>query len=272
MRILLALGGKPYATAPVGMGLQLAQETGAQLTLLTVARRADQVAQAEAQQALARERLARAGVEADTRVVVGHAAEQIVREAREGAHDLLVMGERPLHRLIKRLLGPTAERVIAQLPCPILIARRDTDNLDHILLCESGREPSLLVRLSHNLLPLLKIPAQITVLHVMSQIAAAPTVAAWELEADADILMRRGTAEGQILQRDLEMLAAVDARVAAKVRHGLVVDEIAGEVAESGCNLLVIGAHQHLPGWEGYLLDDLTRQIVSRADCSVLIV
>ena len=60
-------------------------------------------------------------------------------------------------------------------------------------------------------------------------------------------------------------------RVEAKVRHGLVVDEILDEACNGDHDLVVIGAHG-ATGWRRHLLDDVARQIVNQIDALVLVV
>lgn len=271
MRILVATGGAAHSDTAVRLGAYLANKTNSHLTLLTVIHSEADRPQAEAILKRATTLTAPYQIVPQKQIGLGAVAPEIVQVAQKGQYDLVILGDRPGHRLIKRLLGPTADRVIAHMPCPVLIARKDASTLDRILLCEGGREPSLLERLQARLDPLLRVAAEITVLHVMSQITAAPGVAGWELRADAAELMAKHTREGELLTHDAEVLQAIPLHLQAKVRHGLVVDEVVAEAKHEGYNLVVIGAHQGR-GWERYLLDDLAHQIVTKIDTSVLVI
>jgi nucleotide-binding universal stress UspA family protein len=109
------------------------------------------------------------------------------------------------------------------------------------------------------------------VLHVMSQIAAAPGVPGWELRADANELIQKHTPEGSLLEDDLARLAQLNVRLEAKVRHGLVVREILAEARSGDYDLVAIGAHRN-KGWERYLLDDLAHDIIRHAEWPLLVV
>ena len=277
MRILVATGGAAHSDTAVRLGAHIAAITDSPPpTLLTVIRRESDRVQGQTILALAQALLAMhapAGAPpSPTRLRTGSPAEEIVAEAREGGYDLLLIGERPGHGLIKRLIGPTATRIIAHLPCPVLIARRDAIPLRRFLLCEGWRDPLLLNRLAAQLAPLMHTAAELTLLHVMSQMAAAPGVPGWELRADAAELMQKHTREGSLLEQDLAALQGLVPRIQPKVRHGLVVDEILDEASSGSYDLIVIGAHQGGIGWERLLLDDVAQQIVSQADRSVLVV
>lgn len=272
MRVLIATAGAPHSNVAVSLGSWLAKATGSQTTtVLTVIRRESERAQADALLARAVKMLDLPAGAVRTAIRVGGPAEQIVREAEEGDYNLIVLGDRLHHGLAARLLAPTTERVIAQKPCPVLIAREGGRALHHLLVCEGGREPAVLTRLLEQLMPLVKIAEELTVLHVMSQIAAGPGAGSWELHADAEKLIEKETREGRLLELNLQTLQNLNVRPRATVRHGLVVNEILTEAHSGDYDLLVIGAHQ-VAGWERFLLDDLAKQIIHQAERSVLVV
>jgi len=90
------------------------------------------------------------------------------------------------------------------------------------------------------------------------------------LVADAGALIAEHSPEGDLLARDLSLLAKYGFEAATKVRHGLVLEEVLAESDAGGYGLVVIGAHRR-SGWPGYLLTDLARQIVTHAHRSVLL-
>lgn len=270
MRVLIATGGAPHSDVAVELAGWLVRVTGSQATVLTVIRREGEREQARAIQARAAT-LMGAAQPLRMAIRIGNPAEQIVWEAEEGDYNVIVLGDRLHHGLTVRLLAPTTERVIARKPCPVLVAREQSRPLQRLLVCEGGREPAVLTRLLEQLMPLVKVADELTVLHVMSQIAAGPGVSRWELQANAEELIEKETREGRLLEQDVETLLNLNVRPRATVRHGLVVQEILTEARNGNYDLLVIGAHQ-VGGWERFLLDDLAKQIIHQADRSVLIV
>jgi nucleotide-binding universal stress UspA family protein len=112
---------------------------------------------------------------------------------------------------------------------------------------------------------------EITVLHVMSQIIAAPGVPDHQLYADVQELIAEDAPEGRLLAQDLRQLDRQGIHPIAKVRHGLVVDEILAEARAGDYDLVVIGAHRG-EGWQRFLLDDLAHKILAQMDRPVLIV
>jgi len=275
MRVLMATGGSAHSKAAIRFGAQalLAGRAGETLTILTVIRREADRPQADAILTRARRLVESEVPGVRTKVRIGHAAEEIVREAEEGDYDLVVVGERQNHDLVTRfLLGSTALRVVEHAPCPVIVAKGKTGPVHRILLCDSGADgPSLLSRFTAQLADLVEDKDEITLLHVMSQISAGPGVRGAQLRADAEELIENQTPEGELLERDIQILERLRVRSRPKVRHGLVVDEILEEAQSGDYDLVVIGAHRG-QGWRHILLDDLAHQIIAQVDRPVLVV
>ena len=141
-----------------------------------------------------------------------------------------------------------------------------------ILICDSGVDSSTLLDQFKQLFSgLLLEDTHITVLHVMSQISAGPGVSGWQLRADADELIEASTPEGEILDQDTQVLDELEQDIEAKVRPGLVLDEIIAEARGGEHDLIVIGEHQN-GFWERLVLDNLAHQIVTAADRPVMII
>jgi nucleotide-binding universal stress UspA family protein len=241
-------------------------------TLLTVVKRAEDRDRGQAILQQAARIFAGAGPAINSKIRVGHAAEEIVAEAREGQYGLVIVGERPYHNLVTRVLGSTAIYVVERSPCSVIIAKGRIKPVHRILLCDSGGlDPDVLTRFTLNLTERITGEEDITVLHVMSQITAAAGLPDEELRADADRLMQAQAPEGQFLERDLHVLAGSPIHPVAKVRHGPVVDEILQEACEGDYDLVVVGAHRD-QGWQRWLLEDITHQIITHMDRPVLVV
>jgi nucleotide-binding universal stress UspA family protein len=71
----------------------------------------------------ARQKVAGAGVEAQTHLEEGSPAEVIVRLAETLSADLIVMGMHGWSGIPHIVLGSTAERVIRTAPCPVMTVR-----------------------------------------------------------------------------------------------------------------------------------------------------
>jgi nucleotide-binding universal stress UspA family protein len=271
MRLLFATGGSPHAEPALRLGALIAQRAGVVPTLLVVIRSETNRARVSPILTRACELLRLEQPDLPIKIRVGNAADEIVREAAEGNYDLIIMGERRDRPLLARLLGSTTKRVIEHSPCPVLVAKGKIGPIHRILLCDSGAESqSLLSRFTARLPALVEGQVEVTVLHVMSQMTAGPGISGRELRATTEDLIRQHTPEGQLLEQDVRLLEQSRLRPQAKVRHGLVVDEILTEAENGDYDLVVIGANQSV-GWGRFLLDDLARQIIQRLDRPALV-
>jgi nucleotide-binding universal stress UspA family protein len=272
MKLLMATGGSAHSEAALLFGIQIAKSSGEPPTVVTVVRREDDRSYGEAVLTRASEVLNAAGLDARTRLRVGSPSEEIVREAYEGGYDLVIVGERQSHGFFKRVLGSTAVHVVEHAPCPVIIAKGKIGPIRRILLCDSGGiQPTLLSRFTAQLAQMMEGDEEVIVLHVMSQITAGLNVDDEQLEADAAGLIRLHAPEGEILERDLEVLAQPHIRSEPKVRHGPITEEILEEAWTGGYDLVVIGAHRG-QGWQKVLLADIAHQIITQVDRPVLVV
>jgi nucleotide-binding universal stress UspA family protein len=207
-----------------------------------------------------------------TIIRVGHPATEISKEANLGNYNLVVLGERSQHGLRTRWLGATAQQVITQVQKPVLIAKEQGRVPAEILLCEGGAGViTVLDRFADHLPDLLAQAEKVTVLHVMSQIAAGPSVVGEVLQANAAEIIAEEAPEGSLLAYDLEVLENSMVTARPKVRHGFVLDEILAEASEGLYDMVVIGAHRS-EGWQRFLLDDIAQQILLNIDRPLLVI
>ena len=154
--------------------------------------------------------------------------------------------------------------------CAVLLVKEARPALHKILACTGGGRPGLRdVEVAGQLAA--QTGAQVTVLHVMSQVALTEKGYRPELEAPANDLIGQRTREGEHLTIALQTLQALGVNCAAKVRHGLVVDEIIAETRDGNYDLLVIGAHA-ARGLTRWLLDDVTAHVLEESQVPVLVV
>lgn len=136
-KILAAIDGSEASDRAFAKALELASLTGATLTALAVegplpayAATIGEVDEVKREKdaffqrllAQTREQAERAGVELDVQLRPGHAAELIVRIARDDHADLIVLGHKG-HFLRDHLLGSTADRVAEHADCPVMIVK-----------------------------------------------------------------------------------------------------------------------------------------------------
>lgn len=274
MRTLIATGGSAHSELAVRLATHILnpEHLSHPPTVLTVIKQEADRPKAEAILARTLEILHPVLPTLETKVRIGDRSEEIIHEAKEGHFGLILMGKRPSHRLITRLLGSTATRVAEQAPCPVIVAKEQIGPIRRILLCDSGAQSSsLLKQFTQELAELSPKTIKVTILHVMSQMSAGPGVSSNQLQADAETLMQAHTPEGKMLTKDLQALEHVNVRPRPKVRHGLVVNEILKEARGGDYDLVVIGTYRRV-GWPFFLLENLARQVIAEIDRPVLVV
>jgi nucleotide-binding universal stress UspA family protein len=270
MKMLICTDGSTHATQAARFGLRLARHSGDAVQLLGVIED-DEGAERSIRNALAvlETELGSIGVTVETKMRRGHAAEQILDEAAEWRADLIVIGQLGRRGLTRFVMGGTAARVVQYAPCSVLLVKGQRSDLQRILVCTAGGEPGLRdVKVAGQLAA--QQQATVTVLHVMSQVALTEKDYRPELEAAAGDLIARRTPEGVHLETALNTLETWGVNGSAKVRHGLVVDEIVAETKDGNYDLLVIGAHL-AHGLSRWLLDDVTAHVLDETQAPVLV-
>jgi len=123
-RVLIAADDSPFSVAAWQEALSITQRMGSQLTAITVAasdgevKAANQVVQRMEAEARLR------GVPLETAVPCGRPFEAILEVAQAKKVNLIVLGSHGRTGLRRLLLGSTAERVIGQAPCPVLVVKK----------------------------------------------------------------------------------------------------------------------------------------------------
>lgn len=278
MRILICTDGSPPAERAGQFGALIARAPGAQVTLLGVVENGR--AEMHIREALQRLRalLGEAAHVIQTKLRRGHADDQILAESEATEYDLVIIGSRGRRGLTRFLLGSTAAQLARYARRPLLIVRGERRGLERVLLCTGAEAVSEANAQAAGAIAGLT-GAEVTVLHVMSQLPLRPDAPLEDLQESAEEAMAAGTREGQHLQRVIELLRAAGVRgqITPKIRRGLVIDEIFDEIRSGDYDLIVIGAHRapQETSWRELrelLLDNVADQIITHSDRPVLVV
>ena len=114
------------------------------------------------------------------------------------------------------------------------------------------------------------VGASVTLLHVMAE---PPAIYAdlVQLEEDVERLLLSGSELGRNLLAQKQRLEKLGLLVEVRVRHGFVIDQIFADVSERGHDLIVTGSSPTRGPLGHYIMGDLTRGIVNRANVPVLV-
>jgi nucleotide-binding universal stress UspA family protein len=151
----------------------------------------------------------------------------------------------------------------------VLVAIGERKKLKRFLVCTGGKEfIEQAVRFTGEIAA--AVGASVTLLHVMAE-PPAIYVNLVELEENVDQLLESKSELGTNLlrqKRELERLA-VPAEV--RLRHGIVIDQVFEEVRAGDYDLIVTGTSQARGLLGHYIMGDLTRSILNRANVPVLV-
>lgn len=280
MQILIVSDGSGDAREAALFATHIARPAKADVTLLGIAESQQHEERLRPTFEALREEIAqRGGGQVKLKIRQGFIEDQILAETREHFYHLVAVGSRGRRHLQRFLLGSRAKRLARHVPVSILIVTTERPNIKRMLICTGGARQGEVDTLVGGALAAL-LGSQVTVLHVMSQVPLIPEAPLEDLESEAPDLIESATREGQHLLRAMEILESQGVPPEyrfAKVRRGLVLDEILEEVHEGDYDLIVIGAHQvpeEKPWHEliQLLQEDVADRILSSTRRPVLVV
>jgi nucleotide-binding universal stress UspA family protein len=264
-RILVGIDGSERSEEAARQAARLAASSGAALELAYVvdshhAHDDDVETLAEAALDRAGVRAKEAGMQASPRILAGEPAEVLVAEARDHLVDLLCVGPDAglLHGALR--MGRTADHVIREAPCSVLIARVAPEAFPTRVACGVDGSDASVATATLAAMIAGVTGAELHLLHVVPVFRGRD--AEWTLdpqepsppELEASVLAAEGL--GVVPVRDMAMGRPEHALVAAAGRDGT--------------DLLVVG-HRGLRGVSRVLLGSVSRHAAEHAPCSVIV-
>lgn len=132
-KILVPIDGSEYADKAALKAAELAKNYGAKISILNVAqpfsmllgfKSADEMrADAEKTAEKTAQKLEKQGAKAKAVGVLGDPADEIVKTAVKGKHDLIVMGSKGLTESQRFLVGSVTQKVVEHSPCSVLVVK-----------------------------------------------------------------------------------------------------------------------------------------------------
>jgi nucleotide-binding universal stress UspA family protein len=134
-KILVPIDGSVHSIRALKEAINLAKITHGRITLMHVNRKEsvveptsiskNEIPQNSSESILeAGKKIAEAeGISVDTTLAEGKIADEIVRTAKEGSFDLLIIGARGLSRVEEIMLGSVSCGVAERSPCPVIVTK-----------------------------------------------------------------------------------------------------------------------------------------------------
>ena len=269
MRILICSDGTEPADKPARLGGLLASPCAAEATLLGIAEEpGDEPALREALTSEA-QTLGKFGVVPELVVRGGEPIRQILEQTSATTYDLVIIGARRKSASGTEWRSAKTYEVIKAIPAPVLVAIGGVETLRSFVVCTGGKRfIDDAVRLTGKIAAC--CGASVTLLHVMAE---PPAIYAdlMRLEEDVDRLLASGSELGRNLLAQKKSLELLGLKVEVRVRHGSVLDQVFAEVSERAHDLIVTGSSQARGPLQHYIMGDLTRGILDRANIPVLV-
>jgi len=268
MKILICNDGSEQAERAMRLGATIAAANQAEVTLLGIQESPG------ASQALldslkrGQSLLEDKKIHAELITKSGTPIEEIVKRTGETRYDLVVIGAARKETRGAFWMSSKSYKLIKEVSSPVLSVAGDTTSISRILICSGGkRYIDDAVLLTGKIAAGLN--ASVTLLHVTSEL---PGILAHlpRLEQDAEFLLRSQSELAQNLRREKETLESMGVRTEAKLRHGGVLDQVLREIREGNYDLVVTGSALSR-SFRTYILGDITREILNRAICAVLV-
>ncbi len=209
-------------------------------------------------------------VKVDIVTKFGDPVEEIIQQTREITYDLVVIGVERQRAQEFFLPYAKAYSIIETIAPPVLVVPKSRSDLKRILIC-SGGGPYIdnAVRFTSEIAK--DLSASITLLTVVSEPPAMHATLVRRQE-DIDTLLNSNSELARNLRNEKETIERAGVPVRVQIRHGIVVDQILEEVERSDCDLIVVGSWPVRDLWRNYVIGNVTREIVQRADRPVLVI
>jgi nucleotide-binding universal stress UspA family protein len=269
VKILVCIDGSEQADRAVRMAAELATACQAEVTLLGIqetAGNSDLILGAlrRGQQLLETHKIA-----AELISKSGDPIEEIIRRTEQVSYELVVIGA-----VRKGYRGPFSMaakvyRIIKLIRPPVLVVVGNPTGLKRILICSGGKR---YIESAFELVGQIaqKTAASVTLLHVMPQPPAIYSEIG-KLKLDVNQVLSSNSELGRNLRREKQTLAALGIETEVRLRQGFVLDEIFQEIRGGHYDLVVTGSSLSAGPLRTYVLGDVTREIVNRAECPVLV-
>ncbi|HMJ05619.1 MAG TPA: universal stress protein [Chthoniobacterales bacterium] len=270
MRLLICSDGSDKTDQLARLGGLVAGSPKAAVTLLGIAE--DPQGEEQLRAALRAEAGLLRDFEIAPEVIVrtGEPIDEILQQTNAEAYDLVVIGARIKRRSGQYWRSQRTYELIKSIPTAVLVVSGQCERLSKFLVCTGGKRHieaavELIGQIAAN------TESAVTLLHVMAKPPGIFVDLVRRAE-DVETLLTAGSELGENLREQKERLQELGVAVEVRVRHGFVLDQIFAELQEGEYDMLVTGSSRARGALGHYIMGDLTREIVNRAECPVLVV
>jgi nucleotide-binding universal stress UspA family protein len=271
MKILFCSDGSSQAENAVRYGALIAAAYQAETSILGIVEKAGQ--EDAVLQALRRAQdiLKEHHLNAELITKAGRPVPEIVKRTEETKYDLVVIGAVRKGTRGPRWMSARAYNIIESVAPPVLVVVGERSAFRRILLSTGGTAQSdATVRFAGDIAH--RVNATVTLLHVMAEPPAVFANLIRSEEKNMDHLLQSNSQLGRSLRREKELLENMAVPCEVRLRHGLVLNELLDELRQTEYDMVVSGSSPSRNKLRAYIMGNITREIVNRADVPVLVV
>ena len=270
MKILICSDGSSQAENAVGFGGLIAEACKAETTILGITEKQSEEEAIFGSLRRSQQLLKDHGINAELIIKAGNPVEEILKRTEETSYDLAVIGATRKGTRGPFLMSAKAYKIIKAVAPPVLVVIGRRERLRRILICSGGEKyidravdfAGSMARAAN---------ASITLFHVMAEPPAVYSDLI-RMEEDVNLLLHSSSELGENLRREKEILEGMGVRAEVRLRHGLVISEVFKEIRRGDYDLVVTGSSPEGGTLRTYIMGNITREIVNRAECPVLVV
>jgi nucleotide-binding universal stress UspA family protein len=268
MKILHFVSDQSFTVSVIAFTHQLANLTHSSVTLMYVASSSKDLETGWALLAQAQEGFSDVSVKA--KLEHGKADEKFLEEVSQEEYDLVVLEARRRKKFIPDKRLSMAQKILECSPISVLLVRHANFKLERMLICTSGSELSEpVVQFSSRLAAMAGLP--VSLLFVSSAVPSMYTGS--EVAKDTlEEILESDTPLSMHLHRCQEIFKEYKLESSLVLRHGVVTEAILEESKQGGYDLIAMGASKSKKDLSGFLLGDVTREVIDRAQSAVLVV
>jgi nucleotide-binding universal stress UspA family protein len=274
MKILFCSDGSSQAERAVRFGAQIAAACQAESSILGII---EKVGNDHALlQALQRAQDIFKEYHLDAEIITkeGRPVREIVKGTMAANYDLVVIGavcKSPFLKMFTPWRTPLrTHKIIESVKPPVLVVFCERPALRRILVCSGGAD---YIRKAIEFAGKIAqcVDAVVNLFHVMPE-PPAMYADLIRMEDDADLVLKSNSKLGQTLRQQKELLEHFGVFGELRLRHGEIVPELLKELRQTAYDLVVAGSWPAEDKLHRYVMGDVTREIVNRAELPVLVI
>lgn len=268
MDLLLFSTEKPFTEEALAFTAVLARKANANVRLVYAAPEHEKPE--KGQRRMQRAQRAMSEVKFESTVVIGDPADKLLELLRTDPVDMVILGARQKLGFIQRVFASGTRKLIGTLPVAVMMVREPRETLERILICTGGTELSEKV-IKLGVMLAKAADAEATVLYVAGTVPSMYT-GLDEIEETMEEVLDSDTPLSRHLHRAAEILHEQGVNGRLEQRRGTVAESILREAQVGNFDLLVLGSSAAGKSVRGWLMGNITQQVIDESACPVLIV